>query len=118
MLTLRQLQEEARLWQDHNFPDRTPTSILLGIAEELGELCRAQKKGDEGIRGTPAQHLANAKEEVGDLIISVAAYCDARDFDMQQCMEDAWFRVKQRDWVRYPETGRASEGASRATAER
>ena len=32
------LQEEHRLWVEHNFPDQEQHQPLLGIIEEVGEL--------------------------------------------------------------------------------
>ncbi len=96
-LTLRELQEQQRPWVEHNFGDRPAYWPLLGAMEELGELAHAHLKEEQGIR-TNEDHVANAKDAVGDILIFLSDYCEARGFDLQEILETTWASVKQRDW--------------------
>lgn len=101
-LTFRDLQEEQREWVAHNFPGRESWNPLLGIGEEVGELMHAHLKGHQGIRGTVEEHRAKGRDAVGDILIYLADYCSAMGFDLQQCVEETWAKVKRRDWRANP----------------
>lgn len=101
-LTLRQLQEEQRPWQKHNFPTRKPYFPLLGVVEEIGELAHAHLKAEQGIRGTKEELDAKAKDAVGDAIVFLTDYCSACGYDIQEIIEEVWAEVKQRDWKANP----------------
>jgi NTP pyrophosphatase (non-canonical NTP hydrolase) len=109
MFDLRQLQQEQKVWADHNFPNRHPYQPLLGALEELGELAHHHLKADQGIRGTAEMHREKAKDAVGDLMIYLADYCNQEKFDMQEILEQTWGEVKLRDWRKDPETGGTGE---------
>ncbi|KKL69661.1 hypothetical protein LCGC14_2112650, partial [marine sediment metagenome] len=100
--TLRQLQEEQRPWVQHNFGDRPDWMPLLGVMEELGELAHAHIKQAQGIR-TREDHDANGQDAVADVVIFLADYCSARGWDLHDCVERTWAKVKQRDWKADPE---------------
>lgn len=51
LIDLTEFQNEVKAWTDKNFPDDHPHQPLLGIAEEVGELCHAHLKMEQGIRG-------------------------------------------------------------------
>ena len=53
--------------------------MLLGICEEAGELCHAQLKKEQGIRGTIEQHDAAMKDAVGDIMIYAINYLSGID---------------------------------------
>jgi NTP pyrophosphatase (non-canonical NTP hydrolase) len=100
-LTLEQLQEEVRTWTRQNFgkpEDRMMHQPVLGAAEEVGELCHAHLKWEQGIRGTPEELEAKAKDAVGDVIIYLADYCNLRGFNLQDILEDTWMTVSKRNW--------------------
>lgn len=52
--TLGELQKEHRAWLEHNFPIQASGGNqehgIYGTMEELGELCHAVLKGEQGIR--------------------------------------------------------------------
>ena len=106
--TLYELQSEQVPWVAHNFPSREPFYPLLGAVEEIGELAHAHLKMLQGIRGSKEEHLANARDAVGDIVIFLADYCQAMGFDFQQVVETTWDTVKQRDFRKYPKDGRSS----------
>jgi NTP pyrophosphatase (non-canonical NTP hydrolase) len=109
MFTLRQLQEEQRVWADHNFPNRVSYQPLLGVLEELGELAHHHLKASQGIRGSTELHREKARDAVGDLMIYLADYCNLEGYEMQEILEEVWGQVKQRDWQKDPETGGTGE---------
>jgi len=108
-LTLRQLQEENKVWADHNFPDSKPYRPLLGAVEEIGELAHAQLKSEQGIRGTQAEHHAAKIDAVADIIIYLADYCNQAGIDMQSAVQKTWVRVRERDWKKDPQAGGESK---------
>lgn len=105
LLTLKQLQAETAAWRDLNFPGVVPEDQLMGVMEELGELCHAYHKGKFGIRGTKEELFAKEGDAVGDILIFLAGYCSTRGISMQDAMEYAWAQVKNRDWKKNPTTG-------------
>ena len=104
-LTLDGLQVEQRKWVKHNFPNRTNYHPLLGVVEEVGELCHAHLKHEQGIRGFEDQYTFEqyAEDAIGDIIVFLADYCNANGLNLQKCLDDAWNSVKERDWIKDPE---------------
>src|SRR4051812_916016 len=100
MLTLRQLQEEVEVWTNHNFPDRTQHTTwapLMGVAEEVGELCHAHLKHHQGIRGyDDAKFRLKTEDALGDVLVYLADYCNEVGVDLQAAMEETWGKVKGR----------------------
>ena len=107
LLTLEEVQNEHRDWMEHNFPDRANYHPLLGVVEEVGELCHAHLKHEQGIRGFGDRSTFEqyAEDAIGDIIIFLADYCSANGLNLQECLEDTWSRVKQRDWIKDPSKG-------------
>jgi len=99
-LSLRNLQDELRPWQEYNFPNRPAWQPLLGVMEEAGELAHAHLKQVQAIR-LEEDHEAKARDAVADIVVYLADYCNARGFDFQSCLEAAWSEVKERDWQRH-----------------
>lgn len=103
MPDLAQMQIELKEWQEHNFPGREAWEPLVGLQEELGELAHAHLKQHQGIRDSPEKLEAQARDAVGDILIYLADYCNARGFNLPACMNQAWAEVKQRDWAKWRE---------------
>ena len=103
-MELRQLQREMREWSERNFGEQPSYQPLLGVVEELGELAHAQLKEEQGIR-TNENHIEDAQDAVGDLLIFLMNYCSSRGWDVQEILERTWDSVKQRDWKKNPENG-------------
>ena len=99
-MDLRQIQTENFRWVQHNFPGRKKYYSLLGVVEEVGELCHAHLKHEEKIRGFDdiAKFEAYAEDAIGDIVIFLADYCNANNFDLQDCVEKTWRKVRERDW--------------------
>ena len=102
-LTLEQLQGEAWEWVQHNFPNGQPYQPLLGAMEELGELCHAHLKMEQGIREADNEDKWDA---VGDIVVYLADYCNRNGIDLAKAVEMVWESVKFRDWIKYPKNGR------------
>jgi len=98
-------QREVGLWSRNNFPNNTPMHPLLGIMEEVGELCHAHLKGEQGIRMSK-EEIFDAKEDaVGDILIYLLDYCHRSGINMADTLEVTWSEVSKRDWVKYPANG-------------
>lgn len=70
--TLQDLQESLYDWQNYNFGKSQDNElVLLGICEEAGELCRAQLKFEQGIRGITE---ADLKDAIADISIYTLNY--------------------------------------------
>ena len=103
-ITLRQLQSESQEWSSKNFPNAKPHQPLLGAAEEIGELCHAHLKLEQGIR-TNQNHKEDAEDAIADCIIYLADYCWRNGYDLQEAINKTWPKVKQRDWTKNKENG-------------
>jgi NTP pyrophosphatase (non-canonical NTP hydrolase) len=99
-LTFKELQSIASKWSRENFGEHFGTGYrnLLGLSEEVGELCHAQLKGEQGIRHTSEEILKLKKDAVGDIIIFLANYCDSQKIEMSECVEMALNEILKRDW--------------------
>lgn len=107
------LQAQHAAWEAANFPldMNKPYRSLLGAMEELGELAHAQLKGEQAIRGTPEEHLAESIDAVGDIVIYLAGYCTKLGINMEEAVWQTWRKVRERDWRADPR-----EGKGRATS--
>jgi NTP pyrophosphatase (non-canonical NTP hydrolase) len=107
MPSIRQYQEEHKVWVEHNFPSQPLHNPLLGIVEEVGELAHAHLKTDQGIRegASGVETVLQKADALGDIFIYMLSYCNSNHLDLSVCIEDAWREVKKRDWRRYPTDG-------------
>lgn len=97
---LRDLQDELRPWQAHNFPGSPSWQSFVGISEEVGELGHAFLKKAQNIRGTAEEHNAAMVDAVADIIVYIADFCNKEDIDLQAAIEKTWGEVKLRKWRR------------------
>ena len=73
--SLHDLQRYLYEWQRYNFGDHQANErVLMGMCEEAGELCHAQLKMEQGIRGTREDHEEAMKDAVGDISIYMLNY--------------------------------------------
>lgn len=112
MRSLRELQEQVGCWAVRNFgidsvkvDGRKSLHCTLGAAEEIGELCRAILKRDQGIRGTWEEHCEQAQDAVADTIIYLMDLCYREGWDLQTLLERTVGTVTKRDWKYRPTTG-------------
>jgi len=101
-MTLTEIQELAVEWSKKNFGEHYGSGYrnLLGVAEEVGELCHAQLKGEQGIRHTDEEILRMKKDAVGDIVIFLCNYCDSQGINLDECVNAAWQEIKHRNWDR------------------
>lgn len=104
-MNLRELQQQSKVWTSHNFPNAQWFEPALGISEEVGELHHALLKMHQGIRGTKESHTAATKDALGDMLIYMVDLANKLDIDLQECMEETWSTVQQRDWIKNPTNG-------------
>jgi NTP pyrophosphatase (non-canonical NTP hydrolase) len=106
MSTLTDLQIQHRIWAKKNFPKtKDPSDILLGVTEEVGELCHAELKLKQGIRGDASKHREDAIDAIGDIIIYLAHYCNLKEIDFDHTVWNTWLKVRNRDWKKNPLDG-------------
>ncbi len=72
--TIQDLQECLYAWQKYNFGEQDNERVLLGICEEAGELCHAQLKMEQGIRGSQESLEAEFVDAIGDIAIYMLNY--------------------------------------------
>jgi len=130
-MDLSQLQRERNEWIVHNFPtDSTEGPILsilggveevgelgqvvmiqLALSEAMGRLAHAYIKDNQSIRGTHEEHVEAMLDAVADAVIFLCGVCTHLGADYGEVVRDTWEKVKQRDWIRYPNTGLPSVGS-------
>lgn len=111
-LDLQLIQAQHRDWINYNFPGEKGNQAILGMMEELGELCHAVLKGEQGIRGmmTPHQVREAVIDAHCDLIIFSLTLADEMGYDLAAELQKTWAKVQQRDWVTDPENGGTNAG--------
>lgn len=103
MNIIQELQGAHKEWVTHNFPRQQHYEPLLGIAEEVGELCHAHLKHEQGIRGmTDAAYVDKASDALGDIFIYMLSYANTNGFNLSACILKAWAEVSEREWVMPP----------------
>lgn len=102
---VNQIQSDIGAWGKRNFPDAKPYMPLLGVSEEVGELCHAHLKLDQGIRGDTKKHLAAKIDAVGDVFVFLAHYCELNGILMGDAIAKTWMDVRKRDWQKDPTNG-------------
>ena len=101
---LKKLQEEQKVWGLNNFGPQPGYRMLLGATEELGELCHAHLKTEQGIR-VNENHEEAKVDAVGDIVIYLAGYCNSEGINFEVAVKETWDRVKQRNWTKNKNTG-------------
>lgn len=102
MMNLVQFQRDVHAWSLKNFGLQPSYRQLLGVTEEIGELCHAHLKIEQGIRGATRNDI---KDAVGDIVVYLADYCAQIGIDLSACIDAAWDEAKSRDWNKFPKNG-------------
>ena len=89
---------EVPLWAAYNFPSRTRVDVTLGLAEEVGEVCRAVLKADQGIRGTREEWMRELEKELGDVFIKLVDVAAIHGIDIEDAVVKRWAEIRRRDW--------------------
>jgi NTP pyrophosphatase (non-canonical NTP hydrolase) len=92
-------------WSNHNWPNRTPLSILGNLTEETGEVARCITKAQHGIKGTPEFWDNELKDEIGDVAINLIDLCAVKGWSFGTIVNQRFEKVKVRDWQRFPKNG-------------
>lgn len=101
---LSTVQKENKEWTAKNFPNKKPVHPVLGAAEEIGELCHAFLKHEQGIR-VNENHIDNMQDAVADCIIYLCDFANQMNFDIAQVLKKTWSEVKKRDWTTKKQDG-------------
>jgi NTP pyrophosphatase (non-canonical NTP hydrolase) len=112
--SLSQIQSEIATWSEKNFGDQRSQITgeimgsvlpLLGIAEEVGELCHAVLKRHQGIRGFHHyQTYATARDDaLADILVYLCDFAARENVDLLATLQQTWERVKSRNWQQNPE---------------
>lgn len=117
MRTIQSIQIEQAVWAQRNFGDRNPYDAILGIMEELGELSHAMLKKKQGIRGSEEEHIAAAKDAIGDMLVYMLDFCTGMKWDMMQILDETWTEVEKRDWVANRQDGKVDEWKGQARSQ-
>jgi NTP pyrophosphatase (non-canonical NTP hydrolase) len=80
-------------WHRRNFPGTTSAEQMLVVVQEVGELAKAEQRGT---RFPSGEWETNLREEVGDALIALHAYCGIRGIDLFDCLADRWATVRKR----------------------
>lgn len=115
--TLDQIQHEVGQWASHEFGqnvsrDNENVSFgyplgslpsLLGMIEELGELCRAVGRRHQG-RGhdNSAAYRAAKEDAVADLLVFLCDFACRENINLTSVLNEVWARVQKRrreHWV-------------------
>lgn len=101
------------------------TIYLLGVMSQLGKL---PSRGGVPIVKSPTWALKYLGYHTGQLAVNpsqygcemiiayLESYCDFMDWDYTLIVLNTWNEVKQRDWIRYPDTGLPPIGEERTAA--
>ena len=101
---LQEIQNGVFEWSRRNFGDQPSHRPLLGLVEEVGELCHAHLKREQGIR-TNEDHVLQQIDAIGDIMIYLLDYCGREGISLEAALEETWAEVSKRDWRNKKETG-------------
>lgn len=91
-------QHEVADWVERNFGRDRLDITTLGLVEEVGELCRAILKREQGVRGSFDEWTAEIRKELGDVMIKLLDVADKAGFDLATVTTLRWRTVSQRDF--------------------
>lgn len=94
-MSYREIESKIIQWGEARrvIPNATPTSQLLKMFSEAGELADAEGKQD----------MAGIKDGVGDVLVCLIMYCALKDIDIVDCMELAYDEIKDRKGTLMPD---------------
>ena len=105
------MQQAVWEWRQRQpWADEPPTMTTLGLAEEVGEVCRASLKLAQGIRGTQEEWLAEIEKELGDVFIKLLDVASVYGINAEHALVRRWADIRQRNWSANP-TGHGIEKA-------
>ena len=97
-------QEKLNEWQLKNFGESTTGVMIIGMAEELGELSHWYLKRKQGIR--EGANGGNFKAEIADAFADVVIYgiqaMSDEGIDAEQAIKETIEKVLARNWKDNP----------------
>ena len=115
--SLREIQAEIGKWATSQFGDNlskdrtSPAHLhplgelapLLGVAEEVGELCHVVVYRHQG-RGfsDDAEYRAGVEDALADIMVFLCDFASRTGHDLQSCLGKVWAKVQKRraaDWA-------------------
>ena len=97
-------QENLNEWQQKNFGESSTEDMVLGMAEEVGELAHWILKRKQGIR--EAANGGDFKDEIGDAFADVVIFgiqaMSHEGIDAEAVLKKTIAEVLQRDFVINP----------------
>jgi NTP pyrophosphatase (non-canonical NTP hydrolase) len=97
-------QTTIRDWHIKNFgKPQEGYKNLLGLSEELGELCHAHLKGEQGIKYTEAEVIALKIDAIGDIFIFLCGYCNSQWLYIENCIKNSWETIRDRSYIKIQE---------------
>lgn len=122
--TLSDYQREIGQWSFKNFGEpkiqfligsrAMSVGTLLGVMEEIGEVCHGVLKMSQGIRGTEGKHMEEIRDGIGDALIYLLDFCAQNGLSAQVILEETWEKVRQRDWRKNAHDGTVDEHKDQA----
>lgn len=105
MISLKQYQLYD--WQVRNFGKQPTERILLGMAEEVGELCHLVLKRQQGIREAAEKDdlRASIADAFADCVIFGIQVMTNEGLNAEDMLEMTIEQVLMRDWKRFPKNG-------------
>ena len=85
--TILELQQELYDWEQYNFGTQDIAFKILGVCEEVGELCHAALKMKQGIRGSKQKHIDEMEDAIGDAAIYAFNVASARDIKIEKLIQ-------------------------------
>lgn len=116
---LKEMQGLVGSWSKQNFGDQVSKANgmtlgslapLLGVVEEVGELCHATLKHHQGIRGfdDPAKYEEAVIDAAADIMVYLCDYAEREGFSLHDALNTVWDRiVSKRNWAASPQSGAA-----------
>mgnify|MGYP001620114827 FL=1 len=88
-------------WHNRIFGEQYGTGYrnLLGLSEEVGELCHAHLKGEQQITYSPAKVRELKMDAVGDILIFLCNYCDSQGLHIDDCADFAYKNIEGRVYI-------------------
>jgi hypothetical protein len=89
-------QQEYAAWLEKNYGTDQLPMAMFKLAEEFGELNAAVYRGE----------VHKVGDALGDVYITLLRVAEAYGLNFEACVYNAWDDVKQRDYIKYPDTGK------------
>lgn len=90
------------LWDLRAFLDENMAIVWWDLAPLARRLAHHQLKGEQGIRGSLAQHQEEIDKTCCAILAHLDVSCSYLNQDPLKIIDKVWSKVKQRDWTKNP----------------